>query len=90
MYLNDITKKGKGKEKWGQKREKGKKKREEKRGQKREEGKKKDKKDELVYSILHAAIFRLICSKLLCKSTILNPSFEKFSGGPRPPGPPAI
>ena len=43
-----------------------------------------DKKDELVYSILHAAIFRLICSKLLCKSTILNPSFEKFSGGPWP------
>ena len=47
-----------------------------------------DKKDELVYSILHAAIFRLICSKLLCKSTILNPSFEKFSGGRGPPDPP--
>ena len=40
-----------------------------------------DKKDELVYSILHAAIFLLICSKLLWKSTILNPIFRKFSGG---------
>ena len=75
-----------GRKKRGKKGKKGRK----KGGKKREEGKKKDIKDELVYSILHAAIFRLICSKLLCKSTILNPSFEKFSGGPRPPGPPAI
>ena len=51
-------KKGEGEEKRGQKREKNK-------GWGKCKKKKMDKRDELVYSVLHAAIFLLICIKLL-------------------------
>ena len=61
-------KKGKGGRKKG-KREKGKRKGGKKEGKDKGWGKckkkKMDKRDELVYSVLHAAIFLLICSKLL-------------------------
>ena len=47
-----------------------------------------NKRDELVYNVLYAAMFLLKCWKLFWKSTILNPVFRNFLGGHGRPDPP--